>query len=260
MLVFVVLLPVASISGFSKGISSYNRTNLNPEQRHEQLEIFLYTTYFQYNSGFYRQKHGCAKGSPVSPHCGIPFGKYVPRLFQGNSAKSLVEICGRWMSEIKTQEMQVCTVQINSVDSNVKFTPENVSNDSLKPVHPKGRTPHTQASNLLYLVQYRKESTDLYTGETEQPLNKRMAQHRRANSTGQDSMSKRNHPTTEEEEVYETTYPPRKLPRNILSSPPSRFNKHSHLVPGNSKNDGHRHLASGSSNDCNDSPYNSPEH
>lgn len=39
----------------------------------------------------------------------------------------------------------------------------------------------------MYAVQCSEECPDLYIGETKQPLNKRMAQHRRANSSGQDS-------------------------------------------------------------------------
>ena len=42
---------------------------------------------------------------------------------------------------------------------------------------------HTQKSNLVYAVQCK----DLYIGETKQPLNRHMAQHRRPNSSGLDS-------------------------------------------------------------------------
>ncbi|XP_047430623.1 uncharacterized protein LOC124999687 isoform X7 [Mugil cephalus] len=44
-----------------------SRTNLTPEQVCVLLDLCLTTTYFQFNGGFYRQKHGCAMGSPVSP-------------------------------------------------------------------------------------------------------------------------------------------------------------------------------------------------
>ena len=30
------------------------------------FDLCLTTTYYQYSEGFYRQKHGCAMGSPVS--------------------------------------------------------------------------------------------------------------------------------------------------------------------------------------------------
>ena len=67
----------------------------------------------------------------------------------------------------------------------VFFKPSNTLRQKL--VHPKDRTPHTQKSNLVYAVQCSQECKDQYIGETKQPLNKRMAQHRRANSSGQDS-------------------------------------------------------------------------
>ena len=51
-------------------------------------------------------------------------------------------------------------------------------------MHPKDRLPHSQKSNLVYAVQCSKDSKDLYIGETKQPLYKRMAQHRRATSSG----------------------------------------------------------------------------
>jgi len=64
----------------------------------------------------------------------------------------------------------------------VCFKPSNTLRQKL--VHPKDRVPHTQKSNLVYAVQCSEECKDSYIGETKQPLNKRMAQHRRANSSG----------------------------------------------------------------------------
>ncbi|XP_072021093.1 uncharacterized protein [Amphiura filiformis] len=43
------------------------RTDLSPDQVCEVLELCLNTTYFVYDGKFYRQRHGCAMGSPVSP-------------------------------------------------------------------------------------------------------------------------------------------------------------------------------------------------
>ena len=56
-----------------------------------------------------------------------------------------------------------------------------------KLVHPKDKTPRHEQSYVCYAVQCSKDCTDLYTGETKLPLHKRMAQHRRANSSDQDS-------------------------------------------------------------------------
>lgn len=44
-----------------------DRTNLNPEKICALLDLCLYTTYFQYWGNDYRQKHGCAMASPISP-------------------------------------------------------------------------------------------------------------------------------------------------------------------------------------------------
>ncbi len=43
------------------------RTPLSPEEIGSLLELYLNTTYFKYKDEFYRQKHGCVMGSPVSP-------------------------------------------------------------------------------------------------------------------------------------------------------------------------------------------------
>ena len=56
-----------------------DRTNLNTEQICQLLELCLNTTYFQFNGNFYRQKHGCAMGSPVSP---IVANLYMERVEQ----------------------------------------------------------------------------------------------------------------------------------------------------------------------------------
>ena len=64
----------------------------------------------------------------------------------------------------------------------VCFKPANTLRQKL--VHPKDKVPHKQKNNLVYAVQCSEECKDSYIGETKQPLNKRMAQHRRANSSG----------------------------------------------------------------------------
>ena len=67
----------------------------------------------------------------------------------------------------------------------VYFKPGNTLRQKL--VHPKDKTPRHKQSNVVYAVQCSEECSDLYIGETKQPLHKRMAQHRRATSSGQDS-------------------------------------------------------------------------
>ena len=61
------------------------------------------------------------------------------------------------------------------------FKPSNTLRQKL--VHPKDQTPHTQKGNLLS----NKECNDLYIGEIKQTLHKRLAQHRRSNTSGPDS-------------------------------------------------------------------------
>ena len=67
----------------------------------------------------------------------------------------------------------------------VHFKPNNTLRQKL--VHPKDKTPprHKQ-SNVVYAVRCSRDCTDLYIGETKQPLHKWMAQHRRASSSGHD--------------------------------------------------------------------------
>ncbi len=48
-------------------ITLNERTKLNPTQVCELLELCSNTTYFVHDGTFYRQRHGCAMGSPVSP-------------------------------------------------------------------------------------------------------------------------------------------------------------------------------------------------
>lgn len=67
----------------------------------------------------------------------------------------------------------------------VHFKPGNTLRQKL--VHPKDKVPREKQSNVVYAVQCSEDCPDLYIGETKQPLHKRMAQHRRASSSGQDS-------------------------------------------------------------------------
>ena len=44
-----------------------SRTNCTPDHICALSDLCLMTTYFQHSQGFYRQKHSCLMGSPVSP-------------------------------------------------------------------------------------------------------------------------------------------------------------------------------------------------
>ena len=67
----------------------------------------------------------------------------------------------------------------------VCFKPNNTLRQQL--VHPKDPTPKHKMNNIVYAVQCSEECSELYIGETKQQLHQRMAQHRRAKASGQDS-------------------------------------------------------------------------
>ena len=70
-------------------------------------------------------------------------------------------------------------------DIPVQFKPSNTLRQRL--VHQKDKTPRQKQSSVVYAIQCQEECNKMYTGETKQPIHKRMAQHRRATSSGQDS-------------------------------------------------------------------------
>ena len=306
-----------------------NRTGLNPKQIGTLLNLCLTTTYFKFRNDFFRQKHGCAMGSPVSP---IVANLYMEKMelkalasYKGTTPSHWFRYVDDTWVKIKTHEVIPFTDHINSVDNNIKFTREDTKENRLpfldcavkveqdgslnievyrkpthtdqylmfdshhplehklgvirtlkhradrvatktegklkehshikealktcgfpnwaftrvarrkeatpsgeqeerrngivipyvagvsekfrrifskhnipvhfkpkntvrqKLVHPKDKTPRQKLSNVVYAVQCSEECNDLYIGETKQPLHRRMAQHRRASSSGQDS-------------------------------------------------------------------------
>ena len=112
-----------------------NRTTLNPDQICQLLDLCLNTTYFQFNGKFYRQKHGCAMGSPVSP---IVANLYVERVeqkalnsYQGTPPSHWFRYVDDTWVKIKIQDLHPFTEHINSVDKNIKFTREDVKDNHL---------------------------------------------------------------------------------------------------------------------------------
>ncbi|XP_012811622.2 uncharacterized protein LOC105946468, partial [Xenopus tropicalis] len=310
-----------------------SRTKLSPNQVCLLLDLCLNTTNFKYKDQFYRQKHGCAMGSPVSPIVANLYMEEVERkallTFNGTTPSHWFRYVDDTWVKIRSNEVAAFSEHINSVDNNIKFTREDVHENKLafldclisiqeggilktevyrkpthtdqyllfdshhplehklgvirtlhhraesvttdteskdkeckhlrgalkacgypdwafvktratkpnrntkrnnrpeaerrrnivipyvagvseklrrifnkhhipvffkpsntlrqKLVHPKDPTPKEKQSNVVYAVQCSEECTDLYIGETKQLLSKRMAQHRRANTTGQDS-------------------------------------------------------------------------
>ena len=72
-----------------------NRTTFTPDPICVLLNLCLSTTYFKYNDCFFRQKHGCARGSPESPIVANLYMEEVESkalsLYKGT--KPLVHIC-----------------------------------------------------------------------------------------------------------------------------------------------------------------------
>ena len=64
----------------------------------------------------------------------------------------------------------------------VNFKPTNMVRQKL--VHPYDKTSRHKQSNVVYAVQCSHDCTDLYIGDTKQPLHKQMAQHRSASFPG----------------------------------------------------------------------------
>ncbi len=113
----------------------HSRTNLNPDQKCQLLDPCLNTTYFQFNNKFYRQKHGCAMGSPVSPIVANLNMEEVEHKalnsFRGTAPSHWFRYVDDTWVKIKTQEVQAFTEHINSVDKNIKFTREDVEDNGL---------------------------------------------------------------------------------------------------------------------------------
>ena len=146
-------------------------------------------TYFQSCEGFYRQKHSCAMGSPVSP--------FVANLYmdevESRAMITLTETApSYWFGhvdytwvKIRPREMEAFTEHIHAVDSNINFTWEDVRGGRNVFIL---RTKHPGINRVVNAVQCSQDCTDLYTGDTKKkPLHKGMAQHRGAISPGQDS-------------------------------------------------------------------------
>ncbi|XP_023255234.1 uncharacterized protein LOC111649770 [Seriola lalandi dorsalis] len=113
----------------------HDRTNLKPDQICWLLDLCLTITYFQFNCNFYRQKHGCAMGSPVSPIVANLYMEMVERKalnsFKGTPPSHWFRYVDDTWVKIKTQDPQAFTQHINSVDKNINFTREDVKDNHL---------------------------------------------------------------------------------------------------------------------------------
>ncbi|XP_071496908.1 uncharacterized protein [Diadema antillarum] len=115
--------------------SLHQRTKLSPDQNCQLLKLCLSTTYFVYNGALFKQKHGCAMGSPVSP--------VLANLnMEHFETSALDSFSGTWSShwyryvddtwvKIHSAELHRFFQPINNCDPFNKFTVENIKDSNL---------------------------------------------------------------------------------------------------------------------------------
>jgi len=115
-------------------ISLKERTNLNPDQITRLLKLCLETTYFVYDGVYYKQIHGAAMGSSVSP---IVCNLYLEDLEQ-RALQTAPHPPGWWFRYVDDTHCKIkrCfahefTEHLNSLDPDIKFTTEAEDNNSI---------------------------------------------------------------------------------------------------------------------------------
>ena len=103
------------------------RTKLTPANVARLLEFCLNCTYFVYNGQFYRQIHGAAMGSPVSPIVCNAYMEDVEELAI-NTATNPPMWWYRYVDDthtkLKKDSAEGFTKHLNTVDEDIKFTTE----------------------------------------------------------------------------------------------------------------------------------------
>ena len=160
-----------------RDVTLQHRTPLSPTQLTTLLDLCLKTTYFLCNSLYYKQNHGCAMGSPVSP--------IVVNLYMENfEKKALASYEGtppshwyRYVDDtwvlIKKSELDSFSQHINNIDQNIKFTQETLINNQLAFLD---CLVHVQSDGSLKTSVYRKTThTDQYLlFDSHHPLNQKL--------------------------------------------------------------------------------------
>ena len=114
-----------------------HRTKLSIADICDLLRLCLDSTYFVYNGKFFRQKHGCAMGSPVSPIVANlymeDFEERALRWYTGTKPKLWVRYVDDTFVVIKKSELTSFFDYINSRDQFITFTQELISDASSLP-------------------------------------------------------------------------------------------------------------------------------
>ena len=111
------------------------RTKLSPDQVCSLLELCLNTTYFVYNGRFYRQRHGCAMGSPVSSIVVNLFMEHFERQaldsYTGTPPTHWYRYVDDTWVKIKVDQLVPFFDHINNVNQYIKFTQEELKDGKL---------------------------------------------------------------------------------------------------------------------------------
>ena len=113
-----------------------DRTKISVENILALLRFVLNTTYFIYNGTYYRQIHGAAMGSPVSP---IVCNLYMEDLEQ-RAIDTALHPPAWWYryvddthTKLKKLYVEEFTDHLNSLDPDIKFTSERPNSDNALP-------------------------------------------------------------------------------------------------------------------------------
>jgi hypothetical protein len=133
-------------------VTLQDQTKLSVKQVISLLKLWLETTYFIYDDTFYRQIHGAAMGSPVSPIvCNLYMEDFEIHAISTASHPPLwwYRYVDDTHTELKMIYEQEFTDHLNSIDPDIKFTTEEQSNrslpflDTLTTINPDGSTEKT---------------------------------------------------------------------------------------------------------------------
>ncbi|XP_072037657.1 uncharacterized protein [Amphiura filiformis] len=114
----------------------HERTDLSVDQIVELVvDICLKTTYCSYQGKYYKQQHGCAMGSPVSPIvvnlCMESFEQDALRLYTDTPPRLWLRFVNDTFVVLERSELEIFFHHINDTDENIQFTQELCKDSSL---------------------------------------------------------------------------------------------------------------------------------